>query len=598
MMAIKMVNKKVVKVKIKSVIEPFFIKKALDPILFMWLKFLSVRVGTKIKKNLIALFLIFFSIFGVNCCYAIAVGESYGGGTVFCVSQTADTTQCITNGSGSYGLIMANVDQANSDSNSNHGMSWSSVPSTTGATSISGATNTATILEILPNDTPGNNAAWLCHNYRDSEGHTDWYLPSTNELNKIYSYASAANLIGKGCSGSKIGGAQCLVGNGGIYWSSNEDSGYRDLAWLQNFSNGNVNSTYKVERYFGVRAIRAFAVVLQSIAVTPATSTVTDGTSQQFTATGTYSDGSTQNITTSVTWDSSNTSVATINSSGLATAINSGTTNISATLSGITSSSPAVLTVNPAVLQSIVIAPANTTIADGITKQYTATGVYNDGSTQNITSSVTWNSSNTSVATINSSGLATALDPGTTNITASLSEITSQSPATLTVTSAVLQSIAITPASSTIANRSNTQFTATGTYSDGSTQNITNSVTWNSSNTSVATINSSGLATAVGVGTTNISATLSGITSQSSAALTITAALLQSITITPTSATIANRSTAQFTATGIYSDGSSQNITGLVIWNSSNTSVATINSAGFATGMGGGTTNMVLSQDL
>jgi hypothetical protein len=82
-------------------------------------KVLLVKISPKIRKSLSLLF-VFFSIFSMNHCYAVTVGDSYGGGTVFCVSQTADTTQCVTTGSGSYGLIMANTDQANYDS-PNHG---------------------------------------------------------------------------------------------------------------------------------------------------------------------------------------------------------------------------------------------------------------------------------------------------------------------------------------------------------------------------------------------------------------------------------------------------------------------------------------------
>jgi hypothetical protein len=71
---------------------------------------------------------------------------------------------------------------------------------------------------------------------------------------------------------------------------------------------------------------------LSSIAVTPATPTISTGTTQSFTATGTYSNSSTQNLTSQVAWTSSSTSVATINSTGLATAVNAGSTTVSATL--------------------------------------------------------------------------------------------------------------------------------------------------------------------------------------------------------------------------------------------------------------------------
>ncbi len=74
-----------------------------------------------------------------------------------------------------------------------------------------------------------------------------------------------------------------------------------------------------------------------------------------------------------------------------------------------------------------------------------------------------------------------------------------------------LVSIAITPANPTIVAGNTRQFTATGTYSDSSTQNLTSQVTWNSSSTTTATINTNGLATGVAAGTTTISATLGGV---------------------------------------------------------------------------------------
>jgi hypothetical protein len=193
----------------------------------------------------------------------VSVGDSYGGGTVFCVSQTPDTTQCVTEGSGDYGLIMANEDQVNFYSNPEHGVTLASkydaIPDA--RSDDDGAANTAAIIAALPQDTSGNNAAWLCHNYQGG-GNEDWYLPSKNELNKMYLYAKANNLVGKDCSDSKDGGVQCLVGGYDeqhkIYWSSTEYSGNYYYAWGQHFSNDNQNLYRKVLYYFGVRAVRAF----------------------------------------------------------------------------------------------------------------------------------------------------------------------------------------------------------------------------------------------------------------------------------------------------------------------------------------------------
>jgi chitodextrinase len=265
------------------------------------------------------------------------------------------------------------------------------------------------------------------------------------------------------------------------------------------------------------------AATLKSIAVTPSNPSISPSQTQQFTATGTYSDGSTKNITTSVTWASSNTAVATIGtSSGLATSVTAGTSQITATLGTVVSPSDS-LTVTAITLQSIAVTPSSPSISPSQTQQFTATGTYSDGSTKNISTSVTWASSNTAVATIGAStGLATGVTAGTSLITATLGIVVSPSDS-LTVTAITLQSIAVTPSNPSISPSQTQQFTATGTYSDGSTKNISTSVTWASSNTAVATIGAStGLATGVTAGTSLISATLGSVVSPSDS-LTVTA---------------------------------------------------------------------------
>ena len=75
-----------------------------------------------------------------------------------------------------------------------------------------------------------------------------------------------------------------------------------------------------------------------------------------------------------------------------------------------------------------------------------------------------------------------------------------------------LTSIAVTPANPTLMSGASQQFTATGTYSDGSTQNLSSQVTWTSSSPTVANVSAAGLATALTVGSTTVSATLAGKT--------------------------------------------------------------------------------------
>ncbi|HEV2115145.1 MAG TPA: Ig-like domain-containing protein, partial [Terriglobales bacterium] len=95
----------------------------------------------------------------------------------------------------------------------------------------------------------------------------------------------------------------------------------------------------------------------------------------------------------------------------------------------------------------------------------------------------------------------------------------------------ILTSITVSPPSVQISNGGNQQFTATGKYSDGSNKNLTNSVTWNSSVITVASISGTGVAWASQPGSTSILASDGSI--HASATLTVTAAPLISISITP-----------------------------------------------------------------
>ena len=352
----------------------------------------------------------------------------------------------------------------------------------------------------------------------------------------------------------------------------------------------------------GSATLTVTAAVLVSLAVTPPNPSVAKGTNQQFIATGTFSDNTTQNLTTAALWSSSDASVADISntagSNGLTTTATVGSATIMASVSGISGSST--LTVTLAALGSISVTPVNSSIAMGTKQQFTATGSYTDGSKQNLTSVVVWTSSNTTVVTVSNAagsyGLATSLASGPTTISAASGTVSGST--TLTVTPATLVSIAVTPANSSIAKGTKQQFTATGAYSDNSTQNITASVTWSSSATAVATISnaagSNGLATSAAAGTTTIRATSGSISG--SAALTVTPATLVSLAVTPANPSTAVATTKQFTATGTYSDSSTQNLTATVTWSSSNAAVAQISNAsgsqGLATGIAAGTTTI------
>jgi hypothetical protein len=165
---------------------------------------------------------------------------------------------------------------------------------------------------------------------------------------------------------------------------------------------------------------------------------------------------------------------------------------------------------------SIDVTPTNPSIGVDTTQQFTATGTFSDQSTQDFTAQFVWSSSDSGVATVSNDteteGLATGVAVGSTTISASLGSISGS--AELTVTSVELESIAVTPTNPSIGVETTQQFTATGTFSDQSNQELTTQVTWASSDNDVATVSnaagSEGLATSVMEGSTTISASYEG----------------------------------------------------------------------------------------
>ena len=363
-------------------------------------------------------------------------------------------------------------------------------------------------------------------------------------------------------------------------------------------SSGSTTITATQGSVSGSTQLTISAVKLTSISVTPSLPSIPLGTLQQLTATGTYNDGTHKNITSSVAWSSSAPSFATVDTKGLVTGVGLGTSNLTATSGSISGSTS--LTVNSANVVSLKIQPADSSISNGTTAQLAALVTFNDGSTLNVTTTpgVSWNSSNSGVATIGSAnGFATSKAAGSTMISASFGTVGGST--SLTVSNTSLQSIAISPANIVLAPGITQKFTATGTFSDGSVQNISTNVTWGSDNTAAATISNSlgsiGVATGVAKGVANITASFSGSAVTASTPLKVSNATLSSITVTPGASTIAPASILQYTATGNFSDGSTEPLSLVANWNSSAPGVASINSAGLATGVTAGSANISAS---
>ncbi|MDE1291271.1 Ig-like domain-containing protein, partial [Vibrio aestuarianus] len=137
--------------------------------------------------------------------------------------------------------------------------------------------------------------------------------------------------------------------------------------------------------------------------------TLAVGNKQPFEAVGHYSDGSSHPLTdlTVSDWHTSDSEVGRFDEPGVLTAVEVGNTTLTATKDGVTSNTVNV-NVSAAVITSIQVTPSPVNVAKGQTQQLTATAIFSDGTSSDISSSVTWAPVDTATATVSSTGLLTA----------------------------------------------------------------------------------------------------------------------------------------------------------------------------------------------
>jgi hypothetical protein len=301
----------------------------------------------------------------------------------------------------------------------------------------------------------------------------------------------------------------------------------------------------------------------------------------------------------------------------LVTTVAAGTTTIIAESGGLNASSTITVTLpasgSGSGTPTLTVTPssASETFA-GETTQFLATGnLTGVGTSQNLTSQVTWFSSNQQVATINAAGLATAVGAGTTTIVALAPSGGLNASASLSVTisgtgsGSSITSISVIPGAQAVSSPGQTsQFIAIGTTGAGATVNLTNQVAWNASSAQIATIGgATGLATAVGQGTATISALYAnssgGTVVAGTATFTVTGGTTEqytAVSILPGSQALsASGQTGQFIAlatlgsTGLETDVTSSP---QIAWSSSIPTIATVSASGLATGVSAGTTTI------
>jgi uncharacterized protein YjdB len=340
---------------------------------------------------------------------------------------------------------------------------------------------------------------------------------------------------------------------------------------------------------------------LKQVVLMPASTSVAPGAQITFTDYGLVANGDT--VTVSPTFTATG---GTITSDGkytagstpgnyrvIATAVvnNSGTTVADTSQVTISGSTVPVATVT--------VAPNPASVAVGATVQLTAT--LKDANQNTLTGrTVTWTTSNASVATVNSgTGLVSGVAVGSATITATSEGKSGTSAITVVAgTPAPVATVTVTPNPASVAVGATVQLTATLKDANGNTL-TGRTVAWTTSNASFATVNAStGLVTGVAAGSATITATSEGKSGTSAVTVVAgTPAPVATVTVTPNPASVAVGATVQLTAT--LKDANGNTLTGrTVAWTTSNASFATVNSSsGLVTGVAAGSATITATSE-
>ncbi len=374
-----------------------------------------------------------------------------------------------------------------------------------------------------------------------------------------------------------------------VFWSVRDPSvaSISSAGMVTGMAVGTTEIAASVDGKSGIATITVQKEPVASVVVTPPQVDVTPGSKVQLSATA-YDASQNELTGRTITWSTSTASVATVDATGMMTSVGTGSATITATAEGKTGT--ATITVSQAPVAAVAVTPTPLSMSVGQTTQLAATLTDSAGNVLN-GRTVTWASSNSSVATVSAQGVVTAVVEGTATITAT-SEGRSGS-AAVTVSNVAVGSVAVTPQNPSMVAGSNAQLTVTVRDVNGLI--VTGRVvTWSSSNTTVATVSATGVVNGIIPGTATITATSEG--KSGSTVVTVVPVPVASVVLSPTTASIRVTATTTFTPT--VKDANGTVVTNRVIsWTSSDSTIATVTPAGIVTGVAPGTVTITATSE-
>jgi uncharacterized protein YjdB len=306
----------------------------------------------------------------------------------------------------------------------------------------------------------------------------------------------------------------------------------------------------------------------RKVEITPSTVSMGAGQTRSLSAAVSIESG----LSRAVIWRSANAAVAMVSSDGLVTGVSQGTTQITAIAAADTTRrATAVVQIVP-VARDIDLQPSAASIFMGDSRQLTAAVTVDTGGT----AAVSWRTSNPGVASVSNSGLVTGIAAGTAIITAvSQQDTTLRATSLITVRNAIV--VAVSPASVTF-NPGETRSLSVSVRADAG---VSTAVSWRIDDPTVATIDASGRLTAVAAGSTVATAVSLADTTRRGRATVLVVPAIRSVTVSPTTLSLAPTESQTLSAAVTGDPGASQ----AVVWRSSDPTTVSVSGTGVVTGV-------------
>ncbi|WP_413583251.1 PA14 domain-containing protein [Bdellovibrio sp. HCB288] len=369
-------------------------------------------------------------------------------------------------------------------------------------------------------------------------------------------------------------------------WSSSDNNkvtvdNASNKGLLQSVAGGTANVMAEVGAVSATRSITVSSSSVSSISLSPALINSSIGLSQSIRAMAVLSDGSTTDVTNSSSWSLVDASIAIFNS-GFVQALSAGNTAISSTLGSATGSG--LVKVSAKKLNSLTASETSISLPAGSQKKVTITANYDDNSTEVVNELVDWVVADNQVVTAKNfdhqKGTLIAQAAGSTNV-----QVLWQGKSTVisfTTTAATVSSIRLSPPGLMIPKNVNIPLKAYATFSDGIEYDVTENASFTVSNASIGQISAAAenkgtlLNTYTGSSTVGFQITTSMQGKSASTEWVLAPATLNSIVLNPNSVSINSGKKFQARAYGQFSDGGSTDLTDLVNWSSSQSSVMSV----------------------